>query len=182
MIFGDPSKFAILIDRVGAWTAEGNYENGIFHYVIDGAVMPDLMSVATLGGDISCLSDSNSLVLFPENESFFKGPKQDVFVSALQEIFPTALDPSADVPDDFVEDYTYQASTYNLESNGFYVFAAASGDVVRILGAKVSSLSPGCVGNLEEEAVVDLNVFETFVVKHEVDNILAEVRAFFGKQ
>lgn len=79
MIFGDPNKFAILMDYVPTWSSEGGYKNGLFHFIIGGKFFPDYASVAALSGDISCLSYDNALITVPENEYLFKAEKLDSF-------------------------------------------------------------------------------------------------------
>ncbi|PQQ30505.1 hypothetical protein C6H68_26025, partial [Photorhabdus luminescens] len=52
------------------------YRNGLFHFCIDGKLYPNSAKVATLGGDILCLSDGNALALPVENNNIFNMEKK----------------------------------------------------------------------------------------------------------
>lgn len=177
MVFGDPNNFAILVEKIECWTVDGNYENGLFHYVINGFFLPDIAGVATLSGDISCLACENSLVAFPEDHSVFRMPKQEAFKFMLRSMLPLLVDAEEEILDDFEADYKYQASTYNIEDNGCYVFAVSSGDNVRILGAKVSYPLLGDSGG--GWGIIDhVVVHEAFLSRAAVSEIICSVRGF----
>ncbi|EDJ9214638.1 hypothetical protein GFJ52_21240 [Salmonella enterica subsp. enterica serovar Bareilly] len=177
MIFGDPNKFAILIDYVPIWSSEGGYKNGLFHFVINGKFFPDYASVATLSGDISCLSDDNALITVPEDEYLFKAEKLDSFSKIMSAMLPNLLNPDAEVSDDFEADYRYQASTYNLENDTCYVFSVGYMGQVRILAAKVSYLYGNDVEGYEWKNHNNLEVHEVILSKDEVHRIVSEVKA-----
>ncbi|WP_145557819.1 immunity 42 family protein [Yersinia aldovae] len=176
MIFGDPNKFAILMDYVPLWSSEGGYKNGLFHFIVDGEFFPNYASVATLSGDISCLSDDNALITVPENEYLFKADKLDSFSKIMNAMLPNLLNPDAEVSDDFEEDYRYQASTYNLENDTCYVFSVGFMGKVRILAAKVSYLDGNDTEGYEWRNYNKLEVHEVILSKDEVHHIVSEVK------
>ncbi|WP_447588186.1 immunity 42 family protein [Aquipseudomonas campi] len=178
MIIGDPNCFAILVEKVDIWTAEDSYINGIFHYIIGGYFLPEMVGVATLSGDIFCLSDDNALVAFPESRDLFFMPKEEAFKFMLSSMLPSILEPGKDVDDNFEEDFQYQASTYNIENGGSYVFAVSLGEQVRILGAKVNYLLFDDSGNGRWEVVDSIVVHEVFVNKDTVREIVNSTRKF----
>ncbi|CNJ54327.1 hypothetical protein HB991_18600 [Yersinia mollaretii] len=176
MVFGDPNKFAILMDYVPLWSSEGGYKNGLFHFIIDGKFFPNYASVATLSGDISCLSDDNALISAPEDECLFKANKLYAFSKIMNLMLPNLLDPDAEVLDDFEEDYRYQASTYNLENDACYVFSVGFMGEVRILAAKVSYLDGNDTEGYEWINYDNLEVQEVVLSKDEVQRIVNEVK------
>ncbi len=177
MVFGDPNKFAILMDYVPIWSSEGGYKNGLFHFIIDGKFFPDSANVATLSGDISCLSDDNALITVPEDEYLFKAGKLDSFSKIMSVMLPNLLDPDAEVSDDFEADYRYQASTYNLENDTCYVFSVGFMGEIRILAAKVSHLYGNDTEGYEWKNYNNLEVYEVILSKDEVHRIVSEVKA-----
>ncbi|WP_315710993.1 immunity 42 family protein [Brenneria uluponensis] len=176
MIFGDPNEFAILMDVVPAWTSGDSYKNGLFHFIIDGRFLPDSVGVATLSGDISCLSDDNALLSPPEDNALFNMDKFKAFSTMLKVMLPTMLEPEEDVPDDFETSYKYQASTYNLEDGSCYVLAVSSGDKVRILGAKTSYLSGNNIDGYEWKNYDHLNIYEVILSKERIRKIVNDVK------
>lgn len=178
MIFGDPNKFAILAKKIPEWTAPDSYVNGMFHFIVGSKLFPDYTVVSTLGTDIGvCLSDKNALISQPEDALLFNMPKEEAFTKMLNAMRPFALNPDADVPDDFEEDCRYQASTQNIEDGGCYVFAASFKNEIRILGAKTSYLS----GNISEgrrwKNYETLDVYEIVMPKKDVLEIVKAVKS-----
>lgn len=176
MIYGDPNKFAILMDVVPDWTLDNSYKNGLFHFIIDGKFFPDSAGVATLSGDISCLSEDNALLSPPEDNALFNMDKSLAFPFMLKVMLPALLEPDSDIPDDFETDYKYQASTYNLEDESCYVFAVGSEGKIRILGAKTSYLSGNSQDGYEWKNYDDLNVYEAILLKEDIYKIVNDVK------
>ena len=177
MIFGDPHQFAILIEKVPEWTVPGSYENGLFHYIIDGQLFPDNANVSTLGGDIGCLSKDNALINPPEDTHLFNLPRQQAFAAMLNSMFPEILNPGIEVSDDFVTDYKYMASTYNLEDRHCYIVAVSSGPKIRIMGAKTSFQVGNKVEGYAWKDCETLNIYEAFLSKKAVLKIIKEVKS-----
>ncbi|MGY2443137.1 immunity 42 family protein [Pseudomonas sp. SDO52101_S400] len=139
MIFGEPIKFAILMDCVTLWNVGGSCQNGIFHYIINSNFFPGTAQVATLGGDIHCLQTENALTNPVEDLSIFNMDSKKAFILMLEKMLPEKL--GGEVQDGFVEDYRFNAGTYNLEGFECFVFAVACGSKIRVLAADLSCIS-----------------------------------------
>ena len=137
MLIGNPYTFAILIDPVSLWCGNGGHINGVFHFYIDGEMFPPGLRNATLGGDVFCLEKDNALKTAPENASLFCMPKQDAYFYMLGRMLPEMVSEESEIGDDFETDYTYNATTYNMDDDCCFVFAVRNGGLLRILGAKV---------------------------------------------
>ncbi|MCT4706364.1 immunity 42 family protein [Enterobacteriaceae bacterium H16N7] len=177
MIYGNPNKFAILMDIVSDWTLDNSYKNGLFHFIIDGKFFPDSAGVATLSGDVSCLSEDNALLSPPEDNVLFNMDKSLAFSSMLKVMLPALLEPEADIPDDFETDYKYQASTYNLENESCYVLAVGLEGKIRILGAKTSYLYGNAQDGYEWKNHDVIHVYEVILLKEEIYKIVNDVKA-----
>ncbi|UYA60674.1 hypothetical protein NAL19_2557 [Pectobacterium sp. F1-1] len=179
MIFGDPNTFAILMEPVPVWSEDAGYTNGLFHFIINGKLFPDNASVATLDGDISCLSEDNALVTATEDKELFMADKHIAFTAMLNKMLPELMNPDANIPDDFVTDYRYQASTYNLENNMCYVFAVSHNSKLRILAAKTSYLLGNDSDGYQWENFMTLDVQEIILPCDEVQKIIFSTRNFY---
>lgn len=176
MVIGDPNKFAILIDYIPLWSIDNGYKNGLFHFIVKGQMFPSSASVATLSGDVGCLSDDNALITTPENEYLFKMNKLDAFSNMMNTMLPNLLNPNVEVPDDFETDYSYQASTYNLENDSCYVFSVGFINEIRILAAKVSYLDGNGNDGYAWKNYNNLEVQDVILTKSEVHHIVSEVK------
>ncbi|EJM04482.1 hypothetical protein PMI18_01376 [Pseudomonas sp. GM102] len=171
MIFGDPIKFAILMEYVPQWSEEGSYRNGMFHFILDSTILPEFASVATLGVDVRCLQFNNALVDHVEDSVLFHMDAKTAFQDMLGRMLPGRL--GIDVDDDFVNEYRFRVSSINLEEFDCFVFAVAFEDKLRIVGAKISDdfSSP--------YDVEDLRVSEVVVEKEEVAKIVAGAVGYY---
>lgn len=172
-VFGDPNRFAVMVERVEHWTAPGGHQNGVFHFIVDQAIFPRSMRVATITADVGSLVAMNALVDHPEDERVIGMSPEEAFAELLGNMLPWMVKGEDDIPDDFVTDYTFQASTYNLEDAGCFAFAVASGDQVRILAADTSDLAQN--GDGRGRAVSELMVSEVWIGKLELAGIIASV-------
>ena len=136
-VFGDPNNFALIVASVRLWNEEPGAGNGIFHFVVDGRVFPRRARVSALSADIGSLSSGNALVDFPENSKLHGLGADEAFRFLLNGMLPYMLMDEDEIPDDFQTDYTYQASTENLEDENCFAFAVREGHRVRILAAEI---------------------------------------------
>lgn len=171
MIFGDPYKFAVLVEHIPEWSGRG-FKNGLFHYFIDGELFPDKVATATLNVEVVFLGENNSLVAFPENREIFEATKEHAFNVMLGMISPELVDPDAQVPDEFEPSYIYLAATPNSSDAGFYSFCVAHGNIVRVVGAKISSKKRDNLGNLIWVDENPMHVQEAFLSKGEMREII----------
>ncbi|RON26039.1 hypothetical protein BK661_27110 [Pseudomonas frederiksbergensis] len=170
MIFGDPIKFAILMKYIPQWSQEGSYKNGMFHFIIDSAIFPDVAGVATLGGDVHCVKSDNALVNPVDDSKLFHMDAKSAFLYMLEGMLPAKL--GVEAHEGFVEDYRFHASSNNLEEFGCFVFAVGFKNKIRILGANLNCLSS------EGDAVTGLElvkVSEVIIDKKKASEIIFDV-------
>ncbi|MEN6080852.1 immunity 42 family protein [Chromobacterium piscinae] len=170
MIFGDPNNFAVWVDYIPQWSADGGYRNGVFHFLMNRVIFPQNSSVATLSGDLYCLL--NGALIKPVcDESLFLMPASEAFVFMLRSMLPELVGTDELIADDFVSTDLYEASTYNLEEGGCYVFAVEHDGLVRVLGADVRMVEK--LGFKWEDGVV-----EVFVEKEQLRYIISSVENY----
>lgn len=171
-VFGDPNNFALMVEEIQAWAGDGGHRNGLFHFVVDQNIFPRRARVATLSADLGCLSADNALLDCPENDAISDLDAESAFRLLLSGMLPHILVDEDDILDDFETDYTYQASTYNLEDEGCFVFAVAAGSKLRILAAEIERDCHGSKGWIR-------GVSEVWVERGEVAAIIAQANAAF---
>ncbi|WP_421568834.1 immunity 42 family protein [Stenotrophomonas sp. PD6] len=169
-VFGDPNSFALIVEKLQIWNDGAGYENGIFHFVVDQRIFPRRARVSTLSADLGCLSAGNALVDFPENDAISSLGTEDAFRFLLNGMLPYLLMDENDIPDDFETDYTYQASTNNLEDDGCFAFAIGKGNMVRILAAEIEKVPHG-----EARRITALS--EVWIEKDEVSAIISRAKS-----
>ncbi len=172
-VYGDPNKFALIVERIEQWTDVKSHANGVFHFVIDQCIYPRRVRVSTLSADIGGLASDNALLSGPQCDAVGGMGAKAAFTFLLNRMRPGHLLSDDDIPDDFVDDYTYQASTDNLENDSCYVFAVGVGDEIRILGAKMES-------PLDDGPSLIADLAEVWVGRDEVRDIVRQVRSDFG--
>ncbi len=177
MIFGNPAVFAILIEYLPIWS-ENSYKNGMFHFCIDEFFFPDQVCVSCLGVDVfELLSEDHPFVSFPENKGLFEGEKSNSFEIMLRMAYPGMFE--EDIPDDFSASHLYRASTQILEDAGYFVFAVTYGDMVRVLGTKMTELKRDEVSGRNVWHKIDTpDIKEVFLNKSEVSEMIKEVNEF----
>lgn len=177
MIIGDPSRFAIFIDWVPAWWTEEYGLNGAFHYVVNGEFYPRTLAAAPLSGEVYGFENGNSIVMPPEDGEIFIMPKDSAFRVLMEKIFPDYFDPDVEISDDFVTDFSFKASTDEMENSGCFFFAVSSKGVTRILGARLGEFVPK--GNGESEWVVfeSPDICETMLSDSEVLKLVEGVKS-----
>ncbi|WP_158248842.1 immunity 42 family protein [Chromobacterium sinusclupearum] len=172
MVFGDPNNFAILIDCLPGWSTDGGYKNGIFHFLMGRVIFPPNSSVATLSGDLYCLL--NGALANPAcDEDLFSMVASDAFVFMLRSMLPELAGANELIADDFVPTDLYEASTYNLEESGCYVFAIENNGLVRILGADVRMVE-------KNDFKWEDGVVEVFVEKEDLRCIISGVEGYLS--
>lgn len=183
MVFGNPNRFAILMELIPCWTEEGNYKNGLFHFIVEAKIFPAWANSSTLSGDILCLEKkNNALIAMPENKELFFMDKEMAFKKLLDAMLPEKLNPDFEYPDDFEEDYTYYAGTYNLEDGGCYVYAIGFEENIRILGARISSLIGNSIDGYDQINRDKFNIAEIILPKAEVKQIIHDTKTYFDEK
>lgn len=172
MIFGDPHRFAILIQHIPEW-GNDSFKNGVFHFCIDGFFFPEEIRTSTLWVDVLSLDESNPLISHKEDENLFKMNASDAFNVMLGMISPELI--GLEEPDDFEQSYAYQASTENINDFGYAVFAVCNTDKIRILGAKHSELRENENGTNQWGRITTPNIKEATISKEEIIKIISGV-------
>lgn len=177
MVFGDPNKFAILMELIPYWTRDGSYKNGLFHFIIDGKIFPTWSNGATHRGDIHFLADDSALFLTPENKQLFSADKRKVFTELMNGILPYPLNADKTALERVEKEQSFQASAYNLEADSCFVFAIGHKENIRLLAAKKAYLygddSDGGQGKNYDRPDIE----EIILPKTEVRQIVKEVKA-----
>lgn len=173
-VFGDPNKFALVVEQVQSWNDRDASKNGIFHFIVDRRIFPDKARVATISAELGCLSAGNALIDFPENSAIASLGAPAAFERLLNGMLPYLLMNEDDIPEDFETDYTYQASTGNLEDEGCFAFAVGVGDQVRILAAQLER-----TGTAEARRVRDVS--EVWIKKEELTEIIVQAKSCYGE-
>ncbi|WP_168386440.1 immunity 42 family protein [Erwinia amylovora] len=179
MIFGDPYRFAVLIQHIPDWSDE-TYKNGLFHFCIDGDFFPNEISTSTLWVDVySLIDESNPLISFKDDENLFVMDKDKAFTLMLGMISPELI--GLEETDDFEPSCIFQASTENINDAGFMVFSVSNKDSVRILGAKYNELKQDENGNNYWSRIFNPNVKESVLAKKEINEIMTSVITYHSK-
>ncbi len=172
MIFGDPSRFAIWIDKVQEW-GSGAFVGGLFHFIVDGSIFPDSVKSSTLFTDILSLLDvSSPLVTFQEDQVLFEMRADEAFRRAVATTYPEALDTELTT-----NSHRFKASTENIDDFGFTVFAISHEERVRLIGAKRSELCR-YEGRAQWVEIQNYQVKEAVLSKSEVRKIIADVSRY----
>jgi hypothetical protein len=98
----------------------------------------------------------------------------------LKTMLPERVEPDKEIPDDFVTSYEYQASTYNLEDDYCYFFAVSMGSKIRIVGAQLSTLKEDSNAEHHWEDVLNPDIVEIYLDKHEVKKIIDSVINYYS--
>lgn len=149
---------------------EGSYKNGMFHFVIDSAIFPEVAGVATLGGDVKCVKSDNALVKPVDDSKLFHMDAKNAFLLMLKGMLPARL--GVEVDEGFVEDYRFHTSSNSLEEFGCFVFAVGCKNKIRMLGANLNCLYS------EGDAIAGLElvkVSEVIVDKEQIAEIISDV-------
>jgi hypothetical protein len=124
MLFGNPHKFAVWLDRVESWSTHG-FDNGCIAFFLRGALF--CSQNATLNIDLYSLSKLPCLTTSVEDDRVFHMP----LVEAYSELCERALPPSDS--DAEKSDYTHLVSARCLLDEGHNVFLVESGSLARLI-------------------------------------------------
>ena len=100
MLFGNPERFAFLIERVPEWESI-TFINGIMYVYLNGKMYPDSLRTTTLNVDLMFLFDSTMPDFQPKvNENFYAMDTAELFKKLCEITFPDDYDTD--------NDYSYQ--------------------------------------------------------------------------
>ncbi|BBH12823.1 immunity 42 family protein [Chromobacterium haemolyticum] len=179
MIFGDPYKFAVLIQCIPEWCDDA-YKNGVFHFCIDGKFFPDVIGASTIFVDAySLIDDSSPLIEFQENKGLFELDVEAAFRELLAMISPDFN--GGHESDFFEQNLQYKISTENIEEHGFIAFAVGCKSSVRVMCAKCYELKNDEKGQGYWGVVDCLNITEAVVDKAELVSMMTSVKEYVVK-
>ncbi len=128
MLFGNPDKFAFLIERVPEWESD-SFINGIMYVYLNGKMYPDTLRTTTLNTDLDFLFNSTMPNFQPKvNADLYRMSTADLFKKLCEITFPEDYD--------IENDYSYQVPLQEIEDSGYYFFVVAYKNNVRILAGK----------------------------------------------
>lgn len=127
MIFGNPDKFAFMIEKIPEWSA-GSYVNGLLYVYVNGEVFPKEHRKTTLSSDLRGV----------QNYAFTKPPIDERLfalsdVALFDEIrclrYPALFSDNKDAD----EDCRFDIELNELGDCGYEIFAVSDGANVRVL-------------------------------------------------
>jgi hypothetical protein len=138
MIAGDPYKFAIITEFIPNWNLNNSWHNGVILFSINGNLLFNEIRTSTL--DVDLYEFINNIKRLdadlPINTLIYEMEKYSAFIEMYNTSFPSDIN----IPNN----YTYRISTSILEDDNYYIFAVASRNSIRILGAKLKNPSMEC--------------------------------------
>ena len=111
MLFGNPERFAFLIERVPEWESI-TFINGIMYVYLNGKMYPDSLRTTTLNVDLMFLFDSTMPDFQPKvNENFYAMDTAELFKKLCEITFPDDYDTD--------NDYSYLIPLQETEDSGY---------------------------------------------------------------
>lgn len=126
MLFGNPDKFAFLIEKVPEWCANG-FVNGLLYVYVNGEMFPKKLYTTTLS-DLWSLFDY-AFINPPKDERLYALPDEELFAELLKMRYPEYFTDNEDAD----EDYHYDIEYYEIGDRGYHIFAVSNGKNVRVL-------------------------------------------------
>ena len=151
MITGNPDKFAFLIEKVSDWSSCG-FTNGLMYLYINGKGYPEDVHTTTVNMELNNLTEHNSPLVNPvmDNELFSVEDKE-LFNFFCITTFEKG-------------DYRFQLPLQELGDAGYFVFAVAADDRVKIqIGMQKSADS----FEFLDETVISIYEYKTIAVQLE---------------
>lgn len=130
MLFGNPDKFAFLIEKVPEWCGNG-FVNGLLYVYVNGEIFPKKIYTTTLS-DVWSVFDY-AFVNPPKDERLYALPDKELFAELLQMRYPDCFTDNEDYSFDIEYDYRYDIDYYEIGDWGYHIFAVSGGKNVRVL-------------------------------------------------
>lgn len=119
MIAGNPDKFAFLIEKVSDWSSCG-FTNGLMYLYINGKGYPEDVHTTTVNMELNNLTEHNSPLVNPVMDNqLFSVEDKELFNFFCITTFEKG-------------DYRFQLPLQELGDAGYFVFAVAADDRVKI--------------------------------------------------
>lgn len=127
MVFGNPDRFAFMIEKIPEWSA-GGYVNGLLYVYVNSEVFPKEHRKTTLSSDLRGLPNY-AFVKPPIDERLYALNDVALFEELRQMRFPSQFSDNKDADDD----YRFDIELRELSDCGYHIFALSDGQNVRVL-------------------------------------------------
>lgn len=127
MLFGDPDKFALVIEKVPEWS-DDTFTNGLLYVFVNGEIFPKELRTATLSSILHMLMDS-AFVNLTTDRRLYSLPDKELFAKLRALRYPDWFGDGGDKD----EDYRFDIDLYELSDAGYDIFAVSDGNGVRVL-------------------------------------------------
>lgn len=168
MIIGDPYKFALILQKIGAWNVNSTFCNGILFFCVDGELFPKSIDTATLSTEK--VFWENKLERIVVNHELFDLLIYEAFVTICNLVYPTDLDISNDYRFDFSPQTLCQANS------DCHIFVVSNGEKVRIMASKLDY-------NIEKSVheFTNVSIRETVITIDEFCNIFSQAIGYVNE-
>lgn len=127
MIFGNPEKFAFLIEKVPEW-CNGSFVNGLLYVHVNGEIFPKELRTTTLSSDLRGLPNY-AFVKPPLDERLYSLSDVALFEELRKLRYPAYFGEDEEADDD----YRFDIELRELSDCGYHIFALTNGEQVRII-------------------------------------------------
>lgn len=130
MLFGNPDKFAFLIEKVPEWSDE-SFANGLLYVFIKWEMYPNEVRNTTISDDLQFLLDKErpyGMYYLVNDEKLYALPDEELFAKLRRVRCPWLLD-----DEDADYDYRFDLELDELSLARYKIFAVSNGKLVRIL-------------------------------------------------
>lgn len=127
MLFGNPDKFAFLMEKTPEWCANG-FVNGLLYVYVNGEMFPKELRTTTLSSDLLGLPNY-AFAKLPEDEQLFTLPDNKLFEELRRLRYPAWFADNKEAD----EDYRFDIELSELGDCGYHIFAVSSKENVRII-------------------------------------------------
>lgn len=125
MLFGNPDKFAFLIEKVPEWN--DGFVNGLLYVNVNGEIFPKELYTTTLS-DVGSVFDY-AFVNPPKDERLYALSDEELFAELRKMRYNAHFTDDEDAD----EDYRYDIEYYEIGDWGYHIFAVSGGENVRVL-------------------------------------------------
>lgn len=158
MIFGNPYKFAFLIERIPEW--EGFWINGIMFVIVNGEIYPKDVRTTTFNSELPDILSSNSAFINPvDNKELYGKGETELFSYIADVTYPHNFDND--------NDYSFLIPFHGINDSGYRVFITSNGVNIKIL-----------IGKWENEKIKFVDSAE--ISMQEYDKIKTQIMAFYN--
>lgn len=158
MIFGNPYKFAFLVERIPEW--EGSWINGMLFVIVNGEVYPKDVRTTTFNSEFSDILSTNSAFINPvDNKELYGKRETELFSYVADVTYPHSFDHD--------NDYSFLIPFHEINDSGYSFFIISNGVNIKIF-----------VGKWENKKIKFVDATE--ISMQEYDKIKTQIMAFYN--